>query len=106
MKGRIRSATASAKKVNTVWAYPRCRVATRRVWISSGGASATAVTQRVGEQAAVCEEWGGEGEEERSDPRSWSSLPGPRGSPPCGTYGCRRGRNSHSGAQSARKSVQ
>jgi hypothetical protein len=40
-----------------------CRHA--RVWIS-GGASSTAVTQRVGEQAAVCEEWGGEGEE--SDP--------------------------------------
>ena len=31
VKSRIRSATASAKKVNTVWLYPRRRVATRRV---------------------------------------------------------------------------
>src|SRR5262249_39082670 len=30
MKVRIRSATASAKKVNTLWVYPGCRVATQR----------------------------------------------------------------------------
>jgi hypothetical protein len=61
--GRIRSATASAKKVNTVWVYPRCRVATRRGVDLRRRQFDRAVTQRVGEQAAVCEEWGGEGEE-------------------------------------------
>src|SRR5262249_26267604 len=37
MKVRIRSATASAKKVNTVWVYPGCRVATQRVPGGSSG---------------------------------------------------------------------
>jgi D-Tyr-tRNAtyr deacylase len=49
--------------VNTVWVYPRCRVATRRGVDLRRRQFERAVTQRVGEQAAVCKEWGGEGEE-------------------------------------------
>ena len=71
MKGRIRSAPASAKKVNTVWVYPRCRVATQRMWLS-GGASPTA---RSPSELASRRRYAKSGvEREESDPRKVVAL--------------------------------